>query len=71
MLYCDITKKLLYNRPSRNRRSKVINVLKLNGTLQNVLYLHVIIFINYNTKNIHISYQSAVSCVQDKPIFPT
>jgi hypothetical protein len=45
----------------------VIDVLKLNGTLQNFPYRHVIIVINYNTNNIYISYQSAVSRVQDRP----
>jgi hypothetical protein len=62
-------KKVLYNRLSRNHSIKVINVLKLNGTLQNVPYCHVIIVINYNTNNIHISYQSAVLHIQDKPFF--
>jgi hypothetical protein len=65
-------KKKLYNRLSRNRRSKVIDVidvLKLNGTLQNVPYCHDIIVINYNTNNIHNSYQSAISRLQYKPFF--
>jgi hypothetical protein len=58
-----------YNRLSIYRSSKVIDVLKLIGTLQNVSYRHVIIFIYYIMNNIHISYQSDVSCVQDKPFF--
>jgi hypothetical protein len=61
-------KKVLYNRLSRNRSSKVVDVIKLIGTLQNVPYRHVVIIVIYCiTNNIHISYQSAVSRVQDKP----
>jgi hypothetical protein len=62
-------KKKIYNPLSRNRSSKVINVIKLNQTLQNVPYCHVIIVINYNTNNIHISYQSANYRLQDKLFF--
>jgi hypothetical protein len=58
-----------YNQLSRNRSSKVIDVLKLNRTLQNVPYYHVIIVINHNTNNIHILYQSAISFLQDEPFF--
>jgi hypothetical protein len=61
--------KVLYNRLPRNGSSKAIDVLKLNGTLQNVSYRHVIIVTNYNTNDIHISYQSAVSRGQDKSFF--
>jgi hypothetical protein len=64
-------KKVLYNRLSRNRSSKIFNVLKLIGTLQNVPYGHFIIVSYYVTNNIDISYQSAISRVQDKPFFPT
>jgi hypothetical protein len=59
-------KKVLCNRLLRNCSKKVIDVLKLNRTLQNILYCYVIIVINYNTNNIHISYQSRL---QDKPFF--
>jgi hypothetical protein len=59
-------KKVLCNRLLRNCSKKVIDVLKLNRTLQNILYCYVIIVINYNTNNIHILYQSRL---QDKPIF--
>jgi hypothetical protein len=62
-------KKVLYNRLSRNRSSKVIDVIKLNGMLQNVPYCHVIIFVNYNMNNIHISYKPVISRLQDKPFF--
>jgi hypothetical protein len=62
-------KKLLHNQLSRNRSSKITDVLKLNGTIQNVPYCHVIIVINYDTNNIHISYQLVISRLQDKLFF--
>jgi hypothetical protein len=61
-------KKVLYNQLSRNRSNKVTDVLKWNGKLQNVPYCHAIIVIN-NMNNIQISYQSAISRLQDKSFF--
>jgi hypothetical protein len=47
----------------------ILKFLKLNGTLRNVPYCHVIFVINYNMSNIHISYKSAILCLQDKQFF--